>query len=175
MGSRDDALDRPPPGEVAVPEFSIPFRISWIARLQRARFDSRARSLGLTRAQWRVIATIRLREGLSQTDVASQLEVSNVTAGRILDRLEEQKWIERRPHPEDRRSRQLYLTPAAAPMLDLLSDIGADEESVALAGLSGDEREVLSSLLVRIIANMAEAPDLVSNEREAETAQDFLR
>lgn len=144
--------------------------------MQRARFDSRARSLGLTRAQWRVIATIRLKEGLSQTDVASQLEVSNVTAGRILDRLEEQKWIERRPHPEDRRARKLYLTPAATPMLDLLSDIGSDEENVALAGLSADEREILSGLLVRIIANMAEtAPDLVSNEREAETAQEFLR
>jgi MarR family transcriptional regulator, transcriptional regulator for hemolysin len=165
----------PPFGDVAVPEFSIPFRISWIARLQRARFDSRARSLGLTRAQWRVIATIRLNEGLSQTDVAAQLEVSNVTAGRILDRLEEQKWIERRPHPIDRRARQLYLTPAATPMLDLLSDIGADEENVALAGLSTVERETLSGLLVRIIANMAETtPDLVANEREQEPAQDFL-
>lgn len=143
-------------GSSDVPDFSIPFRLSWIARLQRARFDARARSLGLTRAQWRVIATIRVNEGLSQSDVASQLEVSNVTASRIIDKLEERGWIDRRPHPEDRRARQLYLTPAATPMLHLLSEIGGSEEDVALAGLSADERLVLDGLLVRIIANMAD-------------------
>lgn len=139
-----------------VPELSIPFRISWIARLQRARFDARARDLGLTRAQWRVIATIRLREGMSQTDVASQLEVSNVTAGRIIDKLEERGWVERRPHPDDRRARCLYLMPAATPMLGRLSDLGADEERIALDGLSDGERAALDGLLVRIIGNMAD-------------------
>lgn len=140
----------------AVPELSIPFRISWVARLQRARFDARARDLGLTRAQWRVIATIRLKEGLSQTDVASQLEVSNVTAGRIIDRLAERGWVERRAHPEDRRARCLYLAPAATPMLEQLSELGADEERIALHGLSDEERATLDRLLVKLIENMAD-------------------
>lgn len=92
---------------------------------------------------------------MSQTDIASQLEVSNVTAGRIIDRLEEHGWVERRPHPDDRRTRCLYLMPAVTPVLERLSDLGADEEHIALEGLSDSEQMMLDDLLTRIIENMA--------------------
>ncbi len=38
--------------------------------LVAARFDARARELGLTRAQWRVLAQLRRREGINQTALA---------------------------------------------------------------------------------------------------------
>jgi MarR family transcriptional regulator, transcriptional regulator for hemolysin len=135
-------------------EPTIGFSISWIARNMRTRFDARARALGLTRAQWTMMLSIRLREGATQSEIAQGLEINTVTAGRIIDRLEASGWIERRPDPDDRRANRLYLTPAAAPMLARLSEIGGEEEGVTLRGLSADDLTTLSGLLDRIILNM---------------------
>lgn len=145
-------------GVPEVSETSISFRIARIARMQRARFDSRAKSLGLTRAQWRVMATVKLAEGATQREVASRLEVSGVTAGRIIDRLEAAGWLERRQDSDDRRINRLHTTQAAEPMLEHLTALGTNEEQTALNGLSTDERATLAALLDRLVSNMVAAP-----------------
>jgi DNA-binding MarR family transcriptional regulator len=137
---------------------TIGFNISWIARMQRTRFDARVRVLGLTRAQWTMMVTIRLSEGATQSELASNLEINTVTAGRIIDRLEAAGWTERRPDPIDRRVNRLYLTPEAMPMLGRLSVVGGEEEHVALAGFSTEEQATLSNLLERMIANLRDRP-----------------
>lgn len=139
-------------------EPSIGFNLSWIARMLRTRFDARARALGLTRAQWTMMMSIQMREGATQSEIASGLEINTVTAGRIIDRLEASGWIERRPDPVDRRANRLFLTREAAPMLTRLSEIGGEEEAVTLNGLSRDDLATLAGLLDRIIANMKDKP-----------------
>lgn len=160
-------------GEQAVSEPSISFRIARIARMQRARFDSRAKSLGLTRAQWRVMATVKLAEGATQREVASRLEVSGVTAGRIIDRLESDGWLERRQDTIDRRMNRLYTTIAAEPMLEHLTALGANEESTALDGIDADERVLLATLLDRLIDNMIAAPLPYSASDESDTELEY--
>jgi MarR family transcriptional regulator, transcriptional regulator for hemolysin len=136
------------------PARTIGVRISYIARLQRTRFDHRARALGLTRAQWQTIAVIRWNEGSTQREVAERLEVGSVTAGRLIERLEFAGWIERRPDPEDRRAYRLYMSEKAQPMLEQLTALGADEEQRALRGLCEEERAVLARALDKIIENL---------------------
>ena len=137
-------------------ERSIAVTVSSIARTMRTRFDARARSIGLTRAQWRVIVTIRLLEGATQSEVAAQLEIASVTAGRIIDRLEFAGLVERRADPVDRRANRLHLTQTAAPVLEALGHLGAEEESTILRGFSREEEETLARLLVRVAANLAD-------------------
>lgn len=139
-------------------EPSIGFSISWIARMQRTRFDARARSLGLTRAQWTMMVAIHLTEGATQSELASKLEINTVTAGRIIDRLEAAGWTERRPDPVDRRVNRLYLAPEARPMLERLGVVGGEEEQAALMGLSEEEQATLTALLGRMIANLKKQP-----------------
>lgn len=147
---------------------TIGFRIARIARMQRTRFDARARALGLTRAQWTMMLTIRLSDGATQSELASRLEINTVTAGRIIDRLEAAGWTERRPDPVDRRVNRLYLTPAATPMLERLGVVGAEEERVSLIGLTAAEQATLAELLTRIIANFKDqpAPSATSDDDE---------
>ena len=137
---------------------AVGFSISWIARMMRTRFDARARALGLTRAQWTMTVSIRLSEGATQSELASQLEINTVTAGRIIDRLEAAGWTERRPDPVDRRVNRVYLTPEATPMLARLGEVGAEEERVALMGMSEEDQATLSRLLGRMIANLKDQP-----------------
>jgi DNA-binding MarR family transcriptional regulator len=134
------------------------FQISWASRMMRTRFDARARASGVTRAQWRTIATIAYCEGSTQSEIASTLEINSVTAGRIIDRLEASGWIERRSDPVDRRANRLYLLPAATPMLKLFSKIALAEEQLAIEGLTEAEQATLTALLERVIANLVRAP-----------------
>ncbi|MET0377207.1 MAG: MarR family transcriptional regulator [Rhizorhabdus sp.] len=133
--------------------------MSLIARLQRTRFDARARSLGITLAQWRAIFAISCEEGTSQRGIAQMIEVSDVTTGRLIDRLVDNGWAERRADPNDRRSHRVYLTRLAGPMLDELAALARDEDSIALAGISAEERAIVASVLDRVVANLEAAPD----------------
>lgn len=137
---------------------SISYRISLIGRLQRKRFDGRARNLGITRAQWRAFHAISTEEGSSQRRIAEMIEVSDVTAGRLIDRLVDNGWVERRADAADRRMHRMHLTLQAGTMLERLAALGADEEAVALNGI--DDAEVLAAMRVldRVIANLEAAP-----------------
>ncbi|MDB5583631.1 MAG: hypothetical protein JWR80_8807 [Bradyrhizobium sp.] len=134
---------------------SVGVQISLLARLFRTRFDQRARTVGLTRPQWRMIVAIRFAEGATQREIAEILEVEPVTVARIIDRLEAAHLVERRPDAVDRRAKRLHLDPAAMPMLKSLALLGDEEEKQALAGFSEGERVTLQALLERLIANVS--------------------
>src|SRR5207302_9486649 len=85
---------------------SFGFLLHDIARLMRKRFDQRARNLNLTRAQWQVVAHLARHEGINQAGLAEIIEIEPITLGRLIDRMEEAGWVERRPNPSDRRAPQ---------------------------------------------------------------------
>jgi len=88
-----------------------------VARLTRMKFDQRARSWGMTRAQCVILKWLKAQPGLSQTELASLVEVEPITIARLIDRLEANGLVERRPDPSDRRMHRLHLRPAADPIL----------------------------------------------------------
>lgn len=143
---------------------SISYRISLISRLQRTRFDARARSLGITRAQWRAFYAISCEEGASQRRIAELIEVTEVTAGRLIDRLIDSGWVERRADVTDRRTHRMYLTPLAATMLERLAMLGADEDAIALAGIGEADRAVALRVLNQVVANLEAAPKVAEAE-----------
>ena len=149
------------------PDRSVGFLLYDVSRLIRKRFDRRARALGLTRAQWRVLVHLAPRQGINQTALADILELDNVTLGRHVDRLETTGWLVRRPDPEDRRAWCLHLTDQARPVLDQMERLAVLTQQEALTGISADELEQLMSTLMSIKRNML-APD------QAETAEDEL-
>lgn len=151
------------------PERSFGFLLYDAARLLRRDFDRRARSLGLTRAQWSVLAHLKRNEGSKQAAVADTLELEPITLVRLLDRLEAAGWVERRPDPGDRRARQLYLTDKARPVLDQLMALAAETRAVALAGFSEPEREILIEALTKVRANLT-SRDLVGEKATSDAA-----
>ena len=75
-----------------------------VARLLRTRFDQRARTHGMTRAQWVILARLSRQPGLSQNELAGICEVEPITVARLVDRLEKRR----------RRSRSSTRLPATA-------------------------------------------------------------
>ncbi|MDA0661758.1 MAG: MarR family transcriptional regulator [Proteobacteria bacterium] len=126
-----------------------------ISRLMRTQFDNRARDLGLTRSQWRVMVFLARSEGVNQSGLAEMIEVDRMTIGRLIDRLEASGWVERRPDASDRRVHRLYLTRAARPLLDKMIVLANDVQEAALEGLSTADRKKLGELLSAIMNNVS--------------------
>jgi DNA-binding MarR family transcriptional regulator len=133
----------------------IGFLLSDTARLVRRRFDDLARSIGVTRAQWRVLTALTRHEGQTQGALAELLEVEAITLCRMIDRLEEAGHVERRRSPVDRRAWNIYLTDRARPLIDQLRAIADQVIDRALAGIDPQDRDRLTDLLTQIRGNLS--------------------
>lgn len=136
---------------------NLGFLLHDAARLLRKRFEQNARGLGLTRAQWQVLAHLARREGIHQAALADLLEMDGITLVRILDKLEARELVERRQHPTDRRVWLLYLRPAAGPVIRTMHALGRLTRAEATDGLGPAAQAALVEALCRIKANLADA------------------
>ncbi len=128
----------------------IGYVLSDVARLMRTVFDRRVRDLGLTRAQWLMLTRLYRRPGASQTELADMLEVDRASAGRMIDRMENGGWVERRADAGDRRIKRLYLTPEARRVHARIWAIAETTVDDALAPLSPLERTRFTGLAARV-------------------------
>ncbi len=139
-----------------------------VARLMRRRFERRARQTGLliTREQARALLHIARNEGLSQTAVATMLDIEPIALVRILDRLHEEGLVVRRPHPTDRRVHTLWLTPLAWDVVTRVLALNEETRETACAGLAPAAREVLLQALGHMKENLilAEASESAAAE-----------
>jgi len=133
---------------------SLGFLLSDVSRLLRRRFDERARASGASVAQWRVLKILLRHPGLNQGQLAEHLEVEPITACRMIDRLEEAGFVERRRDPADRRAWRLHLTEKAGPVLDTLHVLGANLIEETLQGFSPRQREALIAALEGLRTNL---------------------
>src|SRR5262245_2110321 len=128
----------------------IGYMLSDVARLIRTIFDRRVRDIGLTRAQWLVLTRVYRRPGVSQTDLAEMLEIDRASAGRMIDRMERNGWIERRPDRSDRRINRLHLTDEARKVHTEMWSIAEETVDDALSPLSATEREQYTELTAKV-------------------------
>ncbi len=135
----------------------IAFSINDVARLLRTHADQKAARFGLNRAKWAVLARLDRYEGLKQNELAEMLDLQPISLTRLLDGLSENGLIERRSCPDDRRANRLFLTPAARPLLERLSNLGEELMSTALAGLDQSETTALLASLRAIKENLRQA------------------
>jgi DNA-binding MarR family transcriptional regulator len=137
-----------------LPEKSFGFLLYDAARLYRRDFERRAKQLGLTRAQWSVLAHLARNEGTNQAAAADVLEIEPITLVRLLDRLEAAGWVERRADPNDRRARLLYLTDKAHPILDQMYGLAMETRDLALTGIAEVDRDTMIEMLIKIRQNL---------------------
>lgn len=151
-----------------LPEKNVSFLLHDVARLMRKRFEQNARGLGLTRSQCQVLAHLARNEGIQQGSLAEILEVEPITLTRLVDRLEEGGFVDRRAHPTDRRIRQLHLTKKAHPLLSEIFAIGALTRGEAFEGVPDAERERLFAILSSMKANLLTKATATVGERRVD-------
>ena len=132
------------------------------ARLLRRDFDRRAQAHGLTQAQCRVIGNLSRNPGISQAALAEAIEVTPITLARLIDRMAAAGLVERRPHPQDRRAVQLFLTDRCQPLRANVLELGAATKAAALEGLTADEIDALRATLSKIKSNLSETAPIAA-------------
>jgi DNA-binding MarR family transcriptional regulator len=136
-------------------EENVASMLSQVARLMRRTFDVRAKEIGVTRPQWQVLGLLVSYPGINQGALAERLEVEPITAGRMIDRLQDADLVERRADPGDRRAWLLYPTPHGEELFAQLRPFALETLELALDGISPGERESLAAILGRIRGNLS--------------------
>lgn len=144
------------------------FLIHDVSRLRRIVVDRALKPLGITRSQWWVLAFLSRRDGMTQTALAADLDLTKVAVGGLIDRMESGGFVERRADERDARARRVYLTRAGQKLVATIRENVDAVETDILAEVSEDELDGAARVLVKIKARLLE---LV--EGEAEGAQDI--
>ncbi|WP_139833810.1 MarR family winged helix-turn-helix transcriptional regulator [Thalassospira alkalitolerans] len=149
------------------PKQNIGFLMKDVTRLMRRNFMRRAHDFGLTQAQMQALAYLARNEGIRQVTLAEMLEIQPITTARLIDKLEEQGLVERRPDPSDRRAVLLYLTERAGALIDRIWVHAAKTREEALAGLSPETQEILVTALGQMYDNLTRAEQAQSQTETA--------
>lgn len=122
-----------------------------ISRSWRATLDGRLRESGFTQARWYALLQLsRGGEGMTQRELARRVGVEGPTIGRLLDGLEKQGLIERRPADGDRRANNIHLTPAAQPLLKEIARTAAALRGELLDSIPAEDLLTCIAVLRRI-------------------------
>lgn len=146
---------------------NLGFLIRDVSRLYGRHFERHARELELTLAQCKVLAHLQRNEGISQARLAELTETDPMTLVRTLDRMQQDRWIERRPDPSDRRAHRLYLREEAKPVLSRMWKIADQVRSEVIAVLDDKECEQLLLLLGRLHENLQQLDGQAAEARRA--------
>lgn len=133
------------------------FTLGEVQRMVRAWADREAARYGITRAQWAVLAKVERNEGMKQTELAEQMEMQPITLTRLIDKLCDAGWIERRGDESDRRVNRLYLKKAARPLLGKLTGLRSELTATALEGINPSDANRLLTQLEAIKENVRTA------------------
>jgi DNA-binding MarR family transcriptional regulator len=128
--------------------------LAHVSRLIRKSFDEGVREIGVTRPQWQVLTVLRRNPGILQRGLAELLEVEPITAGRMIDRLQQSGLVERRADPADRRAWRIHLTGEGEALLDRLVPYARSTMEIALDGLNESDRVALLAALEAMRLNL---------------------
>jgi MarR family transcriptional regulator for hemolysin len=136
------------------PRRHLAAKLTVLARQLWLTFDQRAEKIGLTRAKWSLVAEVANNPGSTQRAIAAKLQVTDVTAGRLIDRLCAEGYLERHEDPGDRRAYRVYPTAPAKPLMDQLQTLANSHALQAFAGFEDEDLTRLAGYLETIARNV---------------------
>ncbi|MEY2943839.1 MAG: hypothetical protein RLY97_1853 [Pseudomonadota bacterium] len=145
------------------------FLIHDVSRLRRIVVDRALKPLGITRSQWWVLAFLSRRDGMTQTALAADLDLTKVAIGGLIDRMETGGFVERRADERDARARRVFLTRAGQRLVASIRENVDIVETEILATVTEDELDEAARVLLKIKSQLIglvggdnETPDLGS-------------
>lgn len=92
-------------------ELRLGFLIHDVSRMRRSAFDRYLKPMNITRSQWWVLAYLSREDGMTQSQLAEELDLGKVGMGGLIDRLEKTGMVRREPDQSDRRINRVFLEP----------------------------------------------------------------
>lgn len=130
----------------------LPFLMADCTRLYATNLDRRLRNSGLTlsRSQWRVIAHLYRKDGLTQTELAELLSIEKAPLGTLLEKLEKSELIERHCDTQDKRAKRVYISDEGRKIIPLIREQADLLKTLSTTDISSDEMDLLVQFLQKI-------------------------
>lgn len=108
---------------------------------------------GLSGAQWKVIATLAISDGLSQKKLADFLSLDASSLVPVIDKLEKSGFVIRKQDPKDRRNNRMFLTKKSESIIDSIVDAILNLRKFVYKNISTRDMEIAKTVLGKITKN----------------------
>ena len=132
------------------------FLIHDVSRLRRSAFDRCMKPLNVTRSQWWVLAYLSREDGMTQSQLAEELDLGKVAIGGLIDRLEKTGLVRRDAEATDRRVNRVFLEPQSKQLIVRMRKLNHRLNEQILAGLSDTKLDNAASSLDAMKRNLLE-------------------
>jgi MarR family transcriptional regulator, lower aerobic nicotinate degradation pathway regulator len=122
-----------------------------------ARFHAALAPEDLHPRHFGVMSILAAHPGITQQQLAERTAIDASSMVAVIDELERKGLAERRPRPDDRRARAIFLTPEATSTLKRLRERAASLQHELFAALSVEERKTLHELLRKLATPLEQA------------------
>jgi MarR family transcriptional regulator for hemolysin len=121
------------------------------ARAWRTKLDQRLRPLGLSQGKWRTLMHLASADNeLTQKEIAQRMGIEEPTLAGLLDRLQNDGWIERRSSANDRRCKIIHLQQPSNPVLRQIFNAAHDLRHELIADIPPRDLQITMRVLERV-------------------------
>src|SRR5258706_10370839 len=99
------------------------------------------KNIDITPVQYMALVAVRDRPGLEQQAIAELIAIDRSSAGRVFQFLEEQGYVQRVVPKNNRRTKQIFVTPAGARLVATCSELIRRAEERILKALNAEEHK----------------------------------
>ncbi|WP_338057025.1 MarR family transcriptional regulator [Salinivibrio socompensis] len=140
------------PNDMTVPHLALdsflPYKLVHTAELVADSLAARYEAeFGLSRPEWRVLASLGARDGVRAKDLAAETRLDKVKVSRLLTRLEQHQLVERRACQGDQRAALIHLTDKGRAQYQTIIPKVLEWEKAMLEGLSAAQYQALYQAL----------------------------
>ncbi len=135
-------------------ENSAGYLVNHMARLFAKGLQEKIAPLGIVIGQFPILLELWQKDGVSQRELLTKLDVEQATLANTLNRMERDGLIKRTKHPADARAQQIWLTEQAIQLRDEAYQSAQDQNEAALGALNEAEQAQLMDFMRRIIGGL---------------------
>ena len=137
-------------------ENSMGFVVNMTAKAFQKSFDIELRkNAGVSLSQWRVVGALVIQPGLTQKEIADKVGIEGATLVPIIDKMEKEGLLKRKPDSSDRRVNRIYLTQKADSLWESMVECALKIRKSSTKNISENDIQTTLETLRKISQNLA--------------------
>lgn len=131
------------------------FVVNMTAKAFQKSFDIELRkNAGVSLSQWRVVGTLVILPGLTQKEIADKVGIEGATLVPIIDKMEKEGLLKRKPDSSDRRVNRIYLTQKADSLWESMVECALKIRKSSTKNISENDIQTTLETLRKISQNL---------------------
>jgi MarR family transcriptional regulator for hemolysin len=136
-------------------ENSMGFVVNMTAKAFQKSFDIELRkNAGVSLSQWRVVGALVIQPGLTQKEIADKVGIEGATLVPIIDKMEKEGLLKRKPDSSDRRVNRIYLTQKADSLWESMVECALKIRKSSTKNISENDIQTTLETLRKISQNL---------------------